>query len=330
MFSCNYYERDLIIIKPLSDSLSSILGENRGLEILGIVKDFPLEEVGRSITSPEVIRAWSNGNPITLPDGPFCQSGFGTLVDWKRSCAALKETDLEGNYCRQSGGEISNPILGAESIGHIELVAPMVHPWFATGRPNKFALVLGIPTEQLKRFNGWASFNVDDGNPRVLEVSVALSDVVQVETLINTGYGITGPLSYAYLEFYGDDGAYYRKDLVGNADIRDWHTAPWTYTINGTTTTQVYGNSVGWIDKQRVELPLDFRAQKLGRLRLVDNGIDGLGGQRTFIDGISVLAPGGTEGATIQAGNEHGFHRLPELDACRQSGRQPKRHRAGD
>ncbi|MEZ0299327.1 MAG: putative Ig domain-containing protein, partial [Candidatus Methylacidiphilales bacterium] len=154
--------------------------------------------------------------------------------------------------------------------------------------------------------NYWRSFETGLPNPRTVAFPVGVDGALLVETLINTGWGAAGPQSYAYLEFFGTKGAYYRKDLVGNEDIRNWNTGDGNFTrfINNTTTTLVYGfdyfGTFRAMDKQKLALPAEFQGQGLASMRLVDNGGDGF--QRTFLGGVSVMAPGVKDAATIQAG----------------------------
>ena len=58
-------------------------------------------------------------------------------------------------------------------------------------------------------------------NPRVLDIYTAIPNATELDTLINTFAGSVGPDAYAFIEFFGSDGAYYEKPLVGNIDIRD-------------------------------------------------------------------------------------------------------------
>jgi hypothetical protein len=118
---------------------------------------------------------------------------------------------------------------------------------------------------------------------------------------MNSTWGAPGPNSYAYLEFFGSGGAYFRKDLVGNIDIRDYGHPGFTDTINGTTTINVYrqpipGQPTGYwtLDKQEIDLPDAFHTQTLDRIRVVDNGAnysEGLSyAQRVFLYGVTVQA----------------------------------------
>jgi hypothetical protein len=135
--------------------------------------------------------------------------------------------------------------------------------------------------------NYWNSYYAEGLNPRILEAPVNQYGVTEVHTLINTLWGRPGPESYAYIEFIGSDGAYYRKDLVGNDDIRD--VRPNIYTtnvINETTTINVWTDGYYRLDKQQYILPIAFHTQNLDTIRLVDNGADGW--QRVFLAGVTV------------------------------------------
>lgn len=120
---------------------------------------------------------------------------------------------------------------------------------------------------------------------QTIEVTVNLSFVQEVHTLINTGWGATGG-PYAYLEFFGSGGAYYKKDLYGNDDMRDWYTGGYTNSINGITTINVFLQEGRRIDKQKISLPPEFSRQKLLKMRMVDNGSTGF--QRTYLQGLTV------------------------------------------
>ncbi|HSH93191.1 MAG TPA: putative Ig domain-containing protein, partial [Roseimicrobium sp.] len=148
--------------------------------------------------------------------------------------------------------------------------------------------------------NSWdARYTPTQTNPLVLEVPVSVPFAERVETLINTAWGRTGG-PYAYIEFIGTNGAYYRKDLYGNADIRDFNSNFHTNFINNTTTTLVYAQGLSRMDKQSTALPDIFRTESLQLIRFVDVGA--ISFQRIFMHGLSILAPDGHDGAVIQAG----------------------------
>jgi len=101
-----------------------------------------------------------------------------------------------------------------------------------------------------------------------IDINIGVFGVSEVHTLINTRWGQPAPSSYAYIEFFGSDSAYYRKDLLGNVDVRDYANNNWTNGINGTSTTNVVLVENGYhrLDKQCITLPSVFLSQKLDRI----------------------------------------------------------------
>ncbi|MBW3623260.1 MAG: Ig-like domain-containing protein [Armatimonadetes bacterium] len=161
------------------------------------------------------------------------------------------------------------------------------HSDLSGGLPKGSTVLGGIPFDLPVSGNDhWTSSLVPGPNPRTLDVPVNLSGVTEVHTLINTGWGKPGPESYASLEFFGSNGAYFKKDLVGNQDIRDWSQWSFTNGINGTSTFGVLYRGSHRVDKQRVALPPEFIGQRLERIRLTDNGAENF--QRAFMAGLTV------------------------------------------
>ena len=176
-----------------------------------------------------------------------------------------------------------------------------------------------IPTNgNVQGNNAWNAFNATGSNPRFLEISTSIAHPVKVYTLLNTYWGVHASDSYASIEFYGSNGAYYKKDLAGGEDIRNYNaeppeTAAWAQTINGTTTTQalVYDtlpNGLGQrLDRQEFTLPGTFFASTLLSIRLIDTGRDfdpvlydagDRAFQRLILSGITV-ASGVAESTTV-------------------------------
>ncbi len=118
------------------------------------------------------------------------------------------------------------------------------------------------------------------GVPGIQTIDIAINrfGVDSVHTLISTYWGEAVP-GRLQLEFFGADGAYYLKDMIGDSDIRDWTEYPgWTTTINGTTTQNVVtlpnyyqGTYDAFVDMQTIDLPADFDDEVLTTMRLIDN-----------------------------------------------------------
>lgn len=97
-----------------------------------------------SLASPEHIRAWSYGE-VTKPEtinylthqpevgGLFCERIFGPLFDWTCACKKYQRTRKAGFVCEKCGVELAPATVRRERMGHIELAAPIVHPWYVRG-----------------------------------------------------------------------------------------------------------------------------------------------------------------------------------------------------
>src|SRR5262249_36698916 len=150
--------------------------------------------------------------------------------------------------------------------------------------------------------DAWWAFLAPGPNPRVLDVPVSVAGAQEVHTLINTTFGLPGPNSYAALEVFGSGGAFYRKELFGNEDVRDFFVTTWTNWINNTTTTNVALGGNGpfnecRMDKQRVVLPERFLSETLTRVRVIDTGGEFI--QNVILSGITV----GARGPALVAGS---------------------------
>jgi hypothetical protein len=149
----------------------------------------------------------------------------------------------------------------------------------AAGYPEGMVTLGGVPFNIQKAGgnNAWNAEVVSGAYPHVLDVPLNIADATAVHTLINTFYGQPGPTSYISLEFFGSGGAYFKKDLIGNVDVRDHFNAFWTNSVNGTTTTTVYSSGGGMLsesrlDKQEIDLPASFVGQTLTEFRLTSTG----------------------------------------------------------
>lgn len=184
-----------------------------------------------------------------------------------------------------------------------------------------------IPTGGL---NYWDSEGVGGPNPRILDIGTNRYGVSRVFTLINTMWGKTGG-PFASLEFFGDNGGYYKKDLYGDIDIRDYNKSNWTNSINGTTTVNVFENATMRLDRQQIDLPAAFANQTLVRIRLSDSGAADF--QRTILCGVTVesqyalagvmaqLASGGTWKTSITLMNTGSGAGTATLQAYDDAGR---------
>ncbi len=111
-----------------------------------------------SLASPECIRRWSYGEvtrPDTLDyrtqrpvkDGLFCERIFGPTRDWSCACGKYQREPNPRSICKQCGVEFAPAIVRRERLGHIELAAPVAHPWYV--RSRVIGLLLDLSPWQL-------------------------------------------------------------------------------------------------------------------------------------------------------------------------------------
>src|SRR2546421_611387 len=125
-----------------------------------LLENEPIAALRLTIASPAQIRAWSSGE-VTLPEtinyltdrpepsGLFCECIFGPTVDWTCACGKYRRARTPGFVCEACGVEITTSSVRREHMGHIELAAPVTHPWFARHAPSIIALLLGLSQRKL-------------------------------------------------------------------------------------------------------------------------------------------------------------------------------------
>lgn len=147
------------------------------------------------------------------------------------------------------------------------------------------------------RNNIWLSSAVDGPNPHMLEVALQnVKSPIAVYTLVNCEWGKRFGQSDTYIEFIGSNGAYYKKALKGDEDIRDWLKGKgwrpvYPQDINNRTTVNAITikdeNNEARLDRQKFELPEAFRSQELRKIRLVDSGDTYV--HRAFLAAVTVV-----------------------------------------
>ncbi|MBI4744120.1 MAG: DNA-directed RNA polymerase subunit beta' [Actinobacteria bacterium] len=122
-----------------------------------------------SLTSPEQIRAWSNGEvkkPETInyrtlkpeKDGLFCEKIFGPTKDWECYCGKYKRVRFKGIICERCGVEVTRSKVRRERMGHIELAAPVSHIWYFKGVPSRLGHLLDVTPRDLEKVLYFASY----------------------------------------------------------------------------------------------------------------------------------------------------------------------------
>ncbi len=115
-----------------------------------------------SLASPEQIKSLSYGeikkietiNYRTLKperDGLFCPRIFGPVQDWTCVCGKYKRMKHRGIICEKCGVEVIESRVRRERMGHIDLVAPVVHIWYLRETPSYLSLILDMTIKDLER-----------------------------------------------------------------------------------------------------------------------------------------------------------------------------------
>ncbi len=133
------------------------------------INNFDALKIG--LTSPEQIRAWSNGEvkkPETInyrtlkpeKDGLFCEKIFGPTRDWECYCGKYKRVRFKGIICERCGVEVTRAKVRRDRMGHIELAAPVSHIWYFKGVPSRMGYLLDITPKDLEKVLYFASYIV--------------------------------------------------------------------------------------------------------------------------------------------------------------------------
>lgn len=84
-------------------------------------------------------------------DGLFCPRIFGPVKDWECNCGKYKRMKHRGITCEKCGVEVIQSRVRRERMGHIKLVAPVVHIWYLKGIPSYLSLILDMQVRDLER-----------------------------------------------------------------------------------------------------------------------------------------------------------------------------------
>jgi DNA-directed RNA polymerase subunit beta' len=84
-------------------------------------------------------------------DGLFCARIFGPVKDWECNCGKYKRMKHRGITCEKCGVEVIQARVRRERMGHIDLVAPVVHIWYLKGIPGYLGLIMDMSIKDLER-----------------------------------------------------------------------------------------------------------------------------------------------------------------------------------
>lgn len=115
----------------------------------------------------EDIHRWSHGEVTKadtinyrtqqpVKDGLFCERIFGPTRDWSCACGKYQYRRQAGLVCRTCGVELAPATVRRERMGHIDLAAPIVHPWYK----RTIGLLLNLSPWQVTALLGYQSYIV--------------------------------------------------------------------------------------------------------------------------------------------------------------------------
>ncbi|MEK7586343.1 MAG: hypothetical protein AAB453_00555, partial [Patescibacteria group bacterium] len=110
----------------------------------------PMSDDGRKKLSFGVVKISETINYRTYrfePDGIFCERIFGTSRDFECRCGKYKGTKYKGIICEKCGVKVTASRVRGQRFGHINLVKPVIHPWFF----SRVASLLEVELSELRQ-----------------------------------------------------------------------------------------------------------------------------------------------------------------------------------
>jgi DNA-directed RNA polymerase subunit beta' len=114
------------------------------------------------LASPDQVLRWScgevskadtlhprSGKPV--PGGLFCEDIFGSLVEWRCRCGHRTGESAREQICKRCQTPVLRRRGRRRRMGHVELAAPVAHPWFVKARPSPLAELLDLRPSVVER-----------------------------------------------------------------------------------------------------------------------------------------------------------------------------------
>ena len=150
--------------------------------------DAVMEDGSACVASPEVMRSWSHGE-VKYPEtfnsdslkpeigGIFCEEIFGPTSDWECNCGKDKR-ELSFKCMPNRIGlrcclGVSMSKVRCETMGHIDLAAPVSHIWFF----SRIGLMLDMTARALEKVIYYEDWLVTDKGNTPLQDGQALEEI---------------------------------------------------------------------------------------------------------------------------------------------------------
>jgi DNA-directed RNA polymerase subunit beta' len=173
-----------------------------------------------SLAKPNDIRSWSYGEvkkPETINyrtyrperDGLFCEKIFGPEKDWECACGKYRGMKYKGMTCDRCGVKITHSRVRRKRMGHIDLVAPVVHIWFFKAASSRLATLLAMKASSLEKIIYFQDYVVIDPGSSSRSVGELLNEEQYRECREADGSG----------KFQAEMGAEAIRKLLQNLDL---------------------------------------------------------------------------------------------------------------
>jgi DNA-directed RNA polymerase subunit beta' len=110
---------------------------------------------------------YRTGVPQT--NGLFCQAIFGPIKDYECACGKYKRYRYAGVVCDKCGVMVAPASVRRERMGHIDLAAPAIHPWFLRIIPSRVALLLEMKSIDISRICYFSAYAITEINEDMRE-----------------------------------------------------------------------------------------------------------------------------------------------------------------
>lgn len=149
-----------------------------------------------TIADTDTILGWSSGEvkrPETInyrtlkpeKDGLFCAKIFGPINDYECLCGKYKRIRYKGVVCEKCGVKVDLARVRRSRLGHINLCAPVAHPWFTRSLPSRVARILDMTIRDISQIIFYNKYVVVEAGLTDLKVKQVLSHAEYNECKIN-------------------------------------------------------------------------------------------------------------------------------------------------
>jgi DNA-directed RNA polymerase subunit beta' len=109
-----------------------------------------------------------------IEKGLFCERIFGPINKGDCYCGGNKGSQKGIAVCSDCGAPLIDPIERRHRLGHISLVAPVVHVWYYRGTKSIIARMLGLKARQVENVIRYDSYIIHDAEERAAQIGAEI------------------------------------------------------------------------------------------------------------------------------------------------------------